>query len=133
MEKALQRLHFLQQLGKVDGLGRVIITAGGHGAVAVFSHGVRSQGNNRRVAYAFVGPHFLAGGPAIHDRQIHIQQNQVGPFTANQLQRLGTISGGQHLVIGAGQAPVEHVAIQFVVFYQQDAVTHCAWSLQVIR
>ena len=92
-----------EQLRLIDRLAEVGVHARGPGLDHVIREGVGGQGDdgNHRVQF----PDLQSGLQAIHDRHLHIHQDQITGRPTELVDGLATILGG-----GDGQAPARQEA-----------------------
>ncbi len=113
----------LEQLAGVDGLGQVVVHAGGEARFPVTFHGVGGHGDDGQFPEFFHGPDSAAGFDPIHDRhgQVH-EHGVVG--TAGLLQPAqGFEAVGSHvrLRLHLLQDGARNLLVEDVVIYQQNA------------
>ena len=115
-----QRRHLLQQPRQFDGFGVVVVAAGFHRLLAIAGHRVRRQRDDRDVLRRGVGFDRARGFPAVHHRQAHVHQHDVGQLGLRLRNAFGAVDREHHDEAAPLQPPRQHVAIRLVVFDEQD-------------
>src|SRR5581483_10121783 len=101
-----------------------IITSCRQGRLPVFHHGVRAESDDgygakfRNILYS------ASRIPATQHGEAEIHQNDVRMVAFRRLNTLQPVFSEGNLPAASDQASREHIAIQFVVFYEQDP-RHC--------
>ena len=65
-------------------------------------------------------PERAGNGPAVHDRQVHLQQHEVGLLRPDLRQRLLAVMGQDDVEAMAAEPARHHVPKLFVVLDKQD-------------
>ena len=76
------------------------------------------------IAWCGVGLDAPGRLPAVHHRQAHVHQDEVGLLARGHLHALCAVDRDDDLEAVAHQPPRQHVAVHLVVFDQQD-LCHC--------
>ncbi len=75
-------------------------------------------------ARARIGLQPLGGFVAVHHRHADVHQDQVGALEARRLDALEAIGRDLHRIAGALEHEADQVAVDLVVFHQQDTARH---------
>src|SRR5689334_19064678 len=81
---------------------------------------MRGEGDHRDVGGARVRPQHLGRFPTVHLAERDVHQDDVGKDRARHLDALWAIDGALDFEAVPLQPPLQHVAIQLVVFHDQD-------------
>src|SRR5262249_30843715 len=73
-----------------------------------------------------IGLDLARGGVAIHDRQLDIHQNEIGPLLCDCRQRLLAVFGLRDFVVGRGKHIADDLPIIRLVLDHQNALAHAA-------
>jgi len=114
----------LEQHGEIQGLLHVAI-----GPVAVCREDVLGQKragehDDGNVPQAFIAFEIVEHFAAIDGRQIEIQQDEIGPFAAEQSERFGAAVGAHDCYVGAGgfESFPDETLVARIVLDEEDVV-----------
>src|SRR5262249_8266997 len=102
-----------QQFVNAEWLGDVVVGAGVQRVDLVVA--VRATGEHHD-GYRSPGAQRADDLYAVHVRQAEVEHQKVGLFLGDRAQRLGTVGGGDHLVLAGGQVdPQRAEDLRFIV------------------
>src|SRR5690606_5513726 len=109
-------LDFFKKSIKVDWLCFVLVAANLTCALTILCHGVRTKSYDRDVTGGFAGFKLSGRIPAVHYRQTHIHENDVGLHFNSFIKALQTVGCYSDFITEPSQASPEHVHVKLVIF-----------------
>ena len=110
-----------KELARIDGLAEVIVHTSGETLFAIAVHGVCGHGDDRKSGEAGIEPNRFGGANAIHDRHLHIHEDDVVIVFGELLNGGGTVFGDIDLEVCLFKETENNFTIEFIVFNEQDA------------
>src|ERR1700757_5349618 len=98
----------------------MVVHAGGETHFTVTIHGVGGHGDDGKRSEAGNGTDGLGGGDAIHDRHLHVHQDQVVILFRNLLNRYGTVFRLIDEEMRILEQAYSDLTVEFVVLNQQN-------------
>ena len=115
-----QFFHPGSQGGGVDRFADVFVTAGAHGAIAVFLHGAGGKGDD----FNGVSPGILFDLPGhlqtIHSGQLDVGQDELGPVVGQHLQGILRGFRGTDFIACVGQQKAHQFQVHRCVVYNKN-------------
>ena len=108
-DQLLVDLH--QQTREVDRLGVVVVAPGRERFLTVARHGVGGQRDDGGLAELWVGFKGAGDGPSVHDRQVHVEQDDVRPLARGLVDRLLSVGREDHVEAAPLEPPRQKVQI----------------------
>ena len=112
-----QRVHFMEERSRIDGLGEIAVHAEPEAAFLVLDDGQDDDGDVHGGGIVLEhGRHI----EAIHLRHHDVEDDQAGRFLADQGQRLAAIFGQAHRIAGFGELLLQQRADVGIVIDDQN-------------
>src|SRR5262245_58837707 len=118
--------NFRQWLTWAERLWNVVITARLACPLLLAAERIRGHCDNWNRSHCRVGLNFARGRVPVHDRQLDIHQDQIGPLLCDRLECLFAAFDFRDLIIGWGQHIADDLAIIRLVLDHQNALAHAA-------
>src|SRR6516165_1472883 len=116
--------NFRQQLTRTEGFRHVVIAASRPRLLLFAAERVRSDSNDRDRAQRWIGFNAARGCITVHDRELDIHQDKVGPLLCYRGKRLLAVFDFGNLIVSRGQHVADNLAIIRLVLHHQNALAH---------
>src|SRR6516164_1527382 len=117
-----------EQLTRTKGFRHVVIAASRPCLLLFAAERVRSDSNDRDRAQRWIGFNAARGGITVHDRELDIHQDKVGPLLCYRGKRLLAVFDFGNLIVCRGQHIADDLAIIRLILNHQDAFAHAEAS-----
>src|SRR6516165_5871073 len=125
--------NFRQQLARGVGFRHTVVTAGRASSLFLAAKRIGGDRDDWDRFQGGIGFDAARGGIAVHDWQLDIHQDEIGPLLRDCFERLLTVFGLGDFVIGAGKHIANDLAIILLVFDHQNALAHAASTCRSTR
>src|SRR5688572_12075655 len=98
---AARREHhrdLVHELQKIDGLRVIIVAAGGERLLAIARHRVSGERDDRYRLRRSIAFERLRHRPAVHHREVHVEQDEIGLVGAHLVEPFLTVLRHDHLI-----------------------------------
>jgi hypothetical protein len=108
--------NFRQQLARTERFRHIVIAACCPGLLFFTTERIGGNRDDRDRSQRGIGFNPACGRVAVHDRQLDIHQDQIGPLLCYGGERLLTVFGFDNLIVSRGQHIADDLAIIRLVF-----------------